>query len=149
MSTYATLADLKAYTDLAEGVSDADLQKALDRAERDVDQALAEPPARQSSGLKYDPAKLTPAWAEGPLNRATCAQAEYRLTMGEEFFIRPQHDTVRGPDFATSGQLPYLAPKAARELSGTGLLATQDGRSVRVGSSTVPRDLYPQTDLLP
>jgi hypothetical protein len=58
------------------------------------------------------------------LSRATCAQIEYRNAMGERFFIRPQYDTVRGPDFTTVGRLPMIAPKARRELSQNGLIHT-------------------------
>lgn len=125
MSTYATLTDLRAYAPVAAdpgALNDAAAQRVLDHAERDVDAQLAVPAgtARQPSGLKYDPATLE-AWKRAALSRAVCAQAEYRLVMGEEFFIKAQHENVRGPDFSTSGRLPEIGPKVDRELAGTGL----------------------------
>ena len=56
------------------------------------------------------------------LANATCAQVEYRNAMGENFFNRPQYDSVRGPDFTTTGRLPMIAPKVKRELSESGLV---------------------------
>lgn len=63
------------------------------------------------------------------LANAVCAQVEYRIRMGPAFFVRPQYKNVKGPDFATSGKLPRIAPKARQELSGTGLILT-GGRAV-------------------
>jgi hypothetical protein len=67
------------------------------------------------------------------LRRATCAQAEYRDQMGEDFFIRAQYASVTGPEFQTTGQLPLIGPKARRELNGSGLIQYQ-ARAV-VGTS--------------
>lgn len=121
MATYAAIDDVRAYTDLAEGVSDEDLEKVLDRAELDIDGELTTPDPRPDSGAKYDPAALE-SWRATALNRGVCAQTEYRLAMGEEFFIRAQHSRVSGPDFTTEGRLPYIGPKARRELAGARLL---------------------------
>lgn len=56
------------------------------------------------------------------LSNATCAQVEYRNAMGEAFFVRAQYDQVRGPDFTTTGKLPFLGPKTKRELTQSGLM---------------------------
>lgn len=148
MSTYATLAELKAYTDLDTGVSDPTLQTALDRAERDVDSIVTPLVAgsREATGLKLDPASLLD-WQAAALSRATCAQAEYRLAMGEDFFIRAQHSTVRGPDFSLSGQLPYIGPKVFRELTETGFVRADGVSNVRIGSATAPA--WRSSELLP
>ena len=135
--SYATLADARGYTDLDDGLTDAAAEQILRRAERDVDDLLVGPDTlaegeRQASGLKYDPATLT-AWRAAALTRAVSAQFEYRILMGEEFFARAQHATVRGPEFATSGELPYIGPKVTRELNGTGLLRHLHSGSARVG----------------
>ncbi len=44
------------------------------------------------------------------LTRATCAQAEYRVAMGPEFFIEDQYGFVAGPDFSRRGELAYIGP---------------------------------------
>lgn len=134
---YATVEDVRAYTALAAQVpDDADLQFILDRAERDVDSELVEPVpwGRQASGLKYDPTGLE-TWRAVALNRATCAQTEYRLAMGEDYFIRAQHTSERGPDFAVDGKLPYIGPTVYRELSGAALVATPGVGQLAVGGT--------------
>lgn len=80
-------------------------------------------------GLKvYPPMDLTANQAIA-LSHATCAQFEYRNEMGPDFFVRAQYPTIKGPDFATTGKLPFIAPKAVRELTNSNLLYTQ-GRAM-------------------
>jgi hypothetical protein len=56
------------------------------------------------------------------LRRAVCAQVEYHLKMGEDFFLRPHYTTVSGPQFSRTGETPdRIAPKARQHLAGTGL----------------------------
>lgn len=118
MATYATVTDLEDYLDRDTTDDDA---RVLDQAERDVDQILRLKGARvDATGLKVDPASLG-AHEAAALARGVCAQAEYRLAKGDEFFIHAQHSRVTGPDFATTGKLPYIGPKVWRELSATGL----------------------------
>jgi hypothetical protein len=152
MPTYATSAELTDYVaDTPAAASlPTDLDALLGRAERDVDSILITPVpgGRETTGLRVDPASL-PDWQAQALSRATCAQAEYRVTMGEEFFVRAQHDRVYGPDFRTDGQLPHIGPKVERELAGTGLVRTEGVRSLRAGtmySQLLPLDVG---DLLP
>lgn len=137
-ATYALQTDFEQFV---EGwvTDDPDaLKRLLERAERDIDQAagywLAE-----TNGLKFGSPLSTnekhlEAWQVAALTRATCAQAEYRFTMGEDFFVRAQHATERGPDFQVSGKLPWLAPKAKRELDDAGLvISTARALPGRVG----------------
>lgn len=57
------------------------------------------------------------------LRRAVCAQVEYHLKLGEDFFVKPHYDTVSGPQFSRSGKQPdRIAPKARQHLAGTGLI---------------------------
>lgn len=95
-------------------------------------------------------------WAIGPsqvaqLLNATCAQAEYRDQMGEDFYIKAQWDSVSGPEFRTTGRLPLIGPKAMRELQGSGLIqysgrariTTRAGRTyayMPVGGTPIPDD---------
>jgi hypothetical protein len=84
----------------------------------------------RGGGTRWD------VWAIEPfqvyaLNRACCAQAEYRDQMGEDFYIRAQYASVTGPEFTTTGHLPRIGPKVKRELNGSGLI--QYGARAAVG----------------
>lgn len=119
MATYATVADLETY--IGRDIDGAEGERVLGFAERDVDRILRQRGARvEATGLKFDPDDLGEHEATA-LMRATCAQAEYRLAKGEEFFVHAQHTRVGGPDFTTEGRLPYIGPKVRQELSGMGL----------------------------
>ena len=119
--TYADSADLTAYIAGLTFDDESVAEVILANAETDIDSILGGDPVPDGSERKLDPDDLS--WDEArALKRATCAQFEYRLEMGEAFFVRPQFDSVSGPDFSTSGQAPYIGPKAMRELSGSGLM---------------------------
>lgn len=124
MATYASSTDLTAY------LQDSDVtapdptpaERLLMRCELEVDTLLAgygQP--NDSTGLKYNPATDLQTWQAAKLNRAVCAQAEYHLVMGDDFFIQGQYDSWQGPDFAAKGKMPYFGPKVALELAGTGI----------------------------
>lgn len=119
MADYATVAQLRAYADLVGG-DDADLEKVLERAEKQID-ALLGPWVAQANGLKLgdpaagNPLDLTPDEIAA-LADAVCAQAEYRVAMGEPFFVQAQLESVSGPDFSTRGKRPYIGPKVRAEL---------------------------------
>lgn len=120
--SYATPTDFEAYV---EGWTTTDapaLDRLLARAERDIDGlASVLPTLDDTTGHKFDPAAMSARDAD-VLKRATCAQAEYRFTMGEDFMRRAQLAEVQGPDFTTKGTLPYIGPKVMRELAGTDLI---------------------------
>lgn len=121
MPTYATRAAFEAYVEGWTTDDPAALDRLLERAERDVDYAAGGWPIDPATGLKFDPATL-PTWQADALSRATCAQAEYRHSMSEEFMVKAQHSRVSGPDFTVDGELPYVGPKVLRELASGGLL---------------------------
>lgn len=130
MSAYATDTDFEEYVEgWTTDDSDA-LDRLLERASRDVDIYIGPRTVDNDSGLKFgdvagdeNPSDLLD-WQLAALRRATCAQAEYRFQMGEEFMVAGQFENVSGPDFSRTGKLPYFAPKARRELVGTGLVVT-------------------------
>lgn len=140
MATYATQADFEAYVEGWTTSDPAALERLLERAERDVDSAVGRWD-RQDNGLKFG----TPATdneqgltdlQKDALARATCAQAEYRLAMGEAFFVEAQPENVSGPDYSQTGALPRIGPKVYDELEGTDLmrLTTRlSGRGSRPG----------------
>lgn len=148
MTTYATHDQLIAYNATFSGTDPAVLDALIESAEFDLDSrvlvALAWPDPALASGRKLDLTKLKVHEVTG-LMRATCAQAEYRDFMGPEFFIKPQFASVSGPDFNTTGKLPYIGPKVRIELRAlsqqipTGVRATTGGRSVGpIGTGGTP-----------
>lgn len=97
-------------------------------------------------GLRVNPYQL-PASYTAALRDATCAQAEYRNAMGEEFFIRAQYQSVTGPEFRTQGRLPVIGPKVMQELQGTDLI--QRGARARPGTSTGRQVVYSPSGTTP
>ena len=129
MATYATQADFEAYSEGWTTTDPPALERILQRAERDVDRVVGyqgERPAAQA--LKFVPGTLTTRERDA-LRDATCAQAEYRVKMGESFFRQGQHRSVSGPQFSTQGQLPRIGPKVWEELARFG--RTQRWATVR------------------
>lgn len=123
MPTYATAAEVRTYTDVAslDALGDSEIEKLIDKAERDLDGAVGVYPVNEDTGLKFDPLTLTAGDARSVM-LATCAQVEYRHVMGAEFFIRAQHENVDGPEFKTVGKLPYIGPEVWKELEQGGIL---------------------------
>lgn len=120
--TYATRADFEAYVEGWTTDNAQALDRLLERAEQDIDNLAATlPTVDDTTSHKFDVPNMT-ARDLDVLKRATCAQAEFRNAMGEPFFSRPQYDQVTGPDFATTGRLPWIGPKVYRELAGANLI---------------------------
>lgn len=119
---YATIEDLKAWTGDT-SLAGAEVERALARAEDDIDRAVGAWPIDPATGRKFDPESGDlEAWRYERLRDATCAQAEYRLHMGEAFFTEGQADSVSGPGVSSSGRLPRLSPQAREQLESGGLL---------------------------
>lgn len=116
MATYADQADFEAYVEGWTTDDSGALDRLLQRAERDVDFHLVPQERQAATLLKYDPTKLS-LFDRQQLTFAVCAQAEYRNTMGEDFFTEPQYNAVSSPDFSRTGKAPKLGPKAYWELS--------------------------------
>lgn len=142
--TYTTYDAFVAYADW-DTTSDnqADVEKELERAERDVDNIIFGTKGAGPNGLKWPVVSLA-GWAADALSRAVCAQAEYRLTMGRDFMVRGQFSEMTTPDSTVKGKLPRIGPKVRDELTGSGLLVgmTRLTQPVgRVGAPPVPRYL--------
>jgi hypothetical protein len=121
MAVYATLADFQLHVPTYVVTNNAALENVLKDAELDIDSLLGPYGLSEITGLKVDPLVDLDAPERVALARATCFQAEYRIEMGEEFFVKAQHNSVSGPHFSTTGKLPYVGPKVHRELPKTGL----------------------------
>lgn len=120
-TTYATTTD---YVNYVEGWTTDDvgaLGRLIERAEEDIDDFISG--SYGTSGRKLVLVNLSATQIKY-LSRATCAQAEYRWQMGEDFFAQSQFDSVSGPDFNTTGKRPRLGPKARRELIRGRLMAS-------------------------
>lgn len=115
MPTYATQAQcLQEIEGLT--VNDADaFDRVIERAERDIDRAVGVYSVDEITGRKFDPSTMVAVKRDG-LMRATAAQVEYRIAMGDRFFIRPQYESTSGPDYSVQGKLQRLGPKATEEL---------------------------------
>lgn len=146
MPTYTDAAAFEAYVEGWVTDNPQALDRLLERAERDVDRMLGAWWPDETTGLKITVADLQ-TWQAAALSRAVCAQAEYRFKMGEDYFVRGQHQEVIGPDFQAKGKLPRFSPKAMEELQGAGLVRLQ-GRATpgrRTGAGWWRRD--PETML--
>lgn len=138
MPTYATEAELVAY---AAGTAYAarlpgqagDRTRLIELAEADLDQeAFLISAVDEETGRKLVVGDLDDT-EESSLSRATCAQAIYRIEMGDEHFVRAQRQRVSGRGFTKEGKLPIVGPQATRELVGGNLLqlSTSVGRRRR------------------
>lgn len=120
MPTYATAADCESYIEGLTIDDAAAFDRLIERAEKDVDSALGVYTTRDD-GLKIAPLELATG-DRATLRDATCAQVEYRLSMGEDFFVKAQYAETQGPEFKTKGALPRVGPKTWQELEGSNLL---------------------------
>lgn len=124
MPAYATRAEFEEFVEGWTTDDAAALDRLLERASNDVDQILGDYVLNETgdfAGLKLDKDDLDYTETRA-ITRATCAQAHYRFTMGEDFFINPRYRETTGPEFGTNGTPPRVSSAAVRELAGTGLL---------------------------
>lgn len=119
--TYCTADDVNAYVIGGTGLDAAALDPIIEFAERDIDRAAGSWAVDFVTGLKFAGMELAVNQTRA-LNRATCAQVEYRLAKGEQFFIEDQPETLSSPDYSRQGKEPRLGPKAKEELATGGLL---------------------------
>lgn len=137
---YATRAELNAYIEggvAALGFPDDDehVTPLLTEASHDVDRYVGPAWPFEEDGFRFgviaeNPKDLTDGQIVN-LVRATCAQAEYRIVKGPEFFRNDQHESTSGPDFSTRGKLSRYGPKMREALHYTGLVRAVGGRLVR------------------
>jgi hypothetical protein len=80
-------------------------------------------------GHRFNPSELLWYGQLQSVKNAVCAQAEFMLQMGENYFIEPQYVSVAGPDFTTVGRRPVISPKALRELAVGGLVRNTMARA--------------------
>lgn len=120
MPTYATQAQCENEIEGLTVNDPAAFARVIERAERDIDRAVGIRPVDSVTGRKFDPTTME-AVQRDALMRATAAQVEFRIAMGDRFFIRPQHESSSGPDYSVTGKLQRIGPKAMEELELSGL----------------------------
>jgi hypothetical protein len=131
---YATVEDFEGYVEGWETTDKAALERALHRASRDVDLYVGFSYSIESNGLRFGDLEENPKGLDAgdlqALRNATCAQAEYRIEKGEEWFVHDQHESVSGPDFSTKGKLSRYGPKMREELRYSGIRRAVGGRLI-------------------
>lgn len=134
MAIYATQADFEAYVEGWVTDNPAALARIMDRAERDVNAFLN---WRWNLFTAPEFALLPEDFRFG-LRDATCAQTEYRLLMGEEFFVETP-TAIAGPDYTTDRPASRFGPKARNELLRTGVISRTGTMGPRVPRVTSER----------
>lgn len=125
---YATPDELREYMGVTVGdLDDEEATRLLTDAEKDVDRMAGKFFAVQLNGRRFgEPAGANllglDVFQVERVRDATCAQAEYRRLMGEDFFVESQPASTQGPDFTEEGRAPKYGPKARDELSDGGLM---------------------------
>jgi hypothetical protein len=125
-AAYATPQDVRDYTtnERVLMLDDETLTKHILQAEPFVDRAVGFVAKNSNTNRRFDPTRLTQE-NRTTLARATSAQVEYLVIMGDDHFTRPQFKRVSGPEFSyetADGGLPRIAPKVHDELAGSGIL---------------------------
>lgn len=132
---YADPDDVRVWLGLTSAqLSDAVLERPIILAQYDIDAACGGWSVYEDTGLKFasdDTDDVLEDWQLILLTRATCAQVEYRLSMGDEFMVKEQYETQSGPGYSTSGQLRKVAGQAYTFLRQAGLLRLQGRMSNR------------------
>lgn len=129
---YAQISDLEEYAPETTSLTDSEKASALQKAERDIDWYSGFGGAPNDvTGLRFDPITgITNIPTQRALTRATCAQAQYRLYMGDAFFTDQVQYREVGGDARTATTRPkVVGPQAKlefpRELAKhTGKMAT-------------------------
>jgi len=126
-ASYASRSDLAAY--LEDGIpdvySDEYLDKVLVKASKDIDLFCNYYPYTVGSDLKFASSTDPFEWgdiythARGQIVEAVCAQAEYRLAKGDQFFVEIQR--AEGEFANTQVYQPRIGPKAKEALQRSGL----------------------------
>jgi hypothetical protein len=126
---YATPEDYAAF-DPSSQMEDTELEPLLATAQKDIDWALGLYGRDVDTGDKINVEMLT-AWRAAALAWAVCAQAQYHLFKGEEFFasLRPLRQSSR--EGSIEGQEPFISPRASAELTRANFYRLTSGKGSR------------------
>jgi hypothetical protein len=138
-TAYATKDELEAFivggiSSVNAFLSDEEIATILVDASRDLDRYFGPSLSTEANGLRLGDLATNPKELDAgqltALRRAACAQAAYRIRMGPEFFEQDQYEEASGPDFATTGKLGRIGPRAREELRWSGLMQAVGGKLV-------------------
>lgn len=121
---YATPDDVRAWLG-NENFTDEQLIRPILMAQRDIDAGVGGWEAYEDTGLKFASGEVNDILTDFEarcLRDATCAQVEYRLTMGDDFMVQEQYENRSGRDGSVTGTVRKLSSIAYTELSKAGLL---------------------------
>lgn len=118
---YATVIELRDYSSLVAGLPDDELQRAITRAEEDVDRKITTSRTDLINGRRVDPVADLNVDERAALRQGTMEQALYRLHWGEEFFQMPSQ-AVSGGDASTERPVPKFSPVAKTILTQGGFI---------------------------
>lgn len=139
---YASPEDVRKYLNITEDqMSDEILYGPIQRAQEDVDAACGGLVVYPDTGLKFATATIDSLLSDIAalmLMKATCAQVEYRLTVGDDFLIRDQHESQSGPGYGTAGKLQKVSGRTYTYLRQGGFLQLH-GRFVSGSQSSFNR----------
>lgn len=104
-----------------------ELEGLLEVASRDIELAIGLYGRDATTGDKLNVANLV-EWRQKSIARACCAQAQYHMFKGEEFFasVRPMEQGTR--EGSMKGQEPFIGPKCSSELARGGFYRLTSGR---------------------
>lgn len=123
---YASADDVRAYLGVTPSqLSDDVIEPILRKAQYDIDAAAGGWELYEDTGLKFASDEFDDVLTDDQLRalvRATCAQVEYRMTMGDEFMVKEQYESQSGPGYSTTGQLRKVCGAAYTALGQGGLL---------------------------
>ena len=125
---YTTPAKVRAWLNVTEGdLADDVLIRPIRLAQYDIDAACGGWLTHLDTGLKFateidEYLPVLDADVEELLSKATCAQVEYRMTMGDDFMVKEQYESQSGPSYSTSGKLRKVCGTSYTFLNQGGLL---------------------------
>ncbi len=125
---YTTFSKVRNWLGVTENqLSDAVLTRPVKLAQHDIDAACGGWASHLDTGLKFSTEideylPVLDADKEELLSKATCAQVEYRMTMGDDFMVKEQYEAQSGPSYSTTGKLRKVCGTAYTFLRQAGLL---------------------------
>lgn len=124
---YTTIPAIRSYAPELVTYSDSQILAEAIKAQRDIDwYAGFSGVINEVSGLRFDPVTDLNSWDASALNRATCAQVQYRFYMGPAFSVdEMQYAAVEGRDQTVRGS-QRVGPQARSEFPRS--LRKQTGR---------------------
>lgn len=115
MGAYITEAELLAEPDVPDDTAAADIQRAIDQAEDQIDDWLGARPRDPATG-RLVVEQHVEAWQWSKLKRATVRLAA-KLVLNPDLFTPAAYDEIAGPDFRKKGPRSAVAAAGLSDVS--------------------------------